>query len=1565
MICEDESHEETREGDGEAKESQEKDARVEGGEYEEREDEFKPMDLWVPNLPDLEHPDFKKFTHRTPNDGARNASNYEPKNEHCSMWESHPDPECYSSFGDGGTTATVNAFGQLMQFSTYLGPGRSGMFSADHLSVSEPCFVRDRASDLDTMSRARNRDEMTYGVYIRDLILEDELVRKYVHCRWPRYEYESEKVKIINQWMVHDGVVLQQWCFANLDTKNMSTEMKFSKDMYIRDLEYQDFAYRFNDYLWSGNDHFLGPRGYSWICLHQLPANNSSVANPIDASSIGVIVSVFVNGVAIRFNSPEDWLLITEANQTTEVIVAYKLIHSMPEVSKDWKRFLVEADKTNVNNLLSAEFDKTQYRPIHLFSFERSISNVSAGESQAWEGIKNNLDFVIQRHLEHILTVCAIPIATRQGKSDTPAVALTCGDISAHRICISASFFTFLFLLKVDSHLRLIKPPDTYVSSLRTRIKDVCEGHLIWLNGVDLSEDGLFELGYMANQQILTSVEKSRNILTDTAFQIIKAGEFVEHYIEDSGQDKQQPAYDVIKRVYDNWTKYLAKNNEWGKFVWPRSQRGGFDVFRLDDHVWATRALKLAEIIISSEQKRKDVEKQIETRTSRTTVRPRKSQESPKDLLAKTYSFANVQQEALQRFTTQNPNYQSRKKMLAVTRSVRESRFLFHARDTALFYNIDWIDWKGTQFYELWKNTIESQPHHVNNQEESEWDNALRYALAIVMGTRGHQINATPVFELVQSAVEVLLGGFSSSGFIPGQLHKGTKKQALFHGKKDADFYYHASFEIPYILFKYASEIYNLYETPQRFDAVTSVPRSPAQPATSVGIPPQTKNQRQESVLGATLIATLDKEQKQLMKQVDAAKNREIIIMQKTTPLNFAIDITNIVNYNDEWLYIYPSIFSRHADIEIEELRSLADSTRNDPDFAGDVIQKELYKWCTIESEKLNTLDESLRLGGYYCFLIDTQQKQLREQVTVDDGPCFLVQNDLLWMKLRQPRTPEKAKKRLIWMPLVDGVKVLMCYLATPDIHKQSISLFFDRHVKNESYFFEETSLVSNTWETEFHLSFYLLIDSDSNISRVLASSSTADEFPGSNQKTKIAHASMGFRFDGDLLDRYWTGYFLENVPGLHKVDRLGRYETPRPIFVKDDRAQQQRRVLELQFFDRIAKQMVECTNEILKSIKDGLGIKQGALSSSVLNSDDYFTSSALWNKYQHILQVVEEELESAIRVIEKWEKREDDRKAERPRWTRKDKTKYRGFINKWGGSTSRQIGDLRSAYRNIKFLRETLTSSQDQIRNDLSLKGSERIRFFTYVTVVFLPLGFATSIFSMSGAPDGVVLINMTACAIIALLITILVLLNVKQLASIVDDLFSMYHRCSRAKIEHSIVVSQQKLRWSALEEAEEIDTEKKQAKSSRGLRNKQRRKLLRIETWTLLFWVYYISIEFPARRVLQASNELKGRKITFLSLVHILLGVVFLPLFIVSCLFQLIIYNAADILTADRLHLLTYLPDAARPMKLLVDKLRARREIHGNEKELGEKDTPENNDSDIERTGVSHDSLQNINEI
>ncbi|KAF4946001.1 hypothetical protein FGADI_11504 [Fusarium gaditjirri] len=171
---------------------------------------------------------------------------------------------------------------------------------------------------------------------------------------------------------------------------------------------------------------------------------------------------------------------------------------------------------------------------------------------------------------------------------------------------------------------------------------------------------------------------------------------------------------------------------------------------------------------------------------------------------------------------------------------------------------------------------------------------------------------------------------------------------------------------------------------------------------------------------------------------------------------------------------------------------------------------------------------------------------------------------------------------------------------------------------------------------------------------------------------------------------------------------------------------------------------MVKSTQEVFDEIKAELGVRRGALSLSTNSSDDYFLFSKHWKSLQQILQAIGEELAAVQETIEKWESREHGRGQEWPRWTRNDERKYRSKIKKLLGSNRRRIKDLRILRTGINQLNEMLVRAQDQVRQDLSLRGAKNVLFLTYVTVVLLPLGFVSSLFSMGQVPRGIVLRSM-----------------------------------------------------------------------------------------------------------------------------------------------------------------------------------------------------------------------------
>lgn len=78
--------------------------------------------------------------------------------------------------------------------------------------------------------------------------------------------------------------------------------------------------------------------------------------------------------------------------------------------------------------------------------------------------------------------------------------------------------------------------------------------------------------------------------------------------------------------------------------------------------------------------------------------------------------------------------------------------------------------------------------------------------------------------------------------------------------------------------------------------------------------------------------------------------------------------------------------------------------------------------------------------------------------------------NQRLWDSLREARSAIKAKKRFIWLPERSNPQTaLLCWLASTEAERPNISLFFDRHVGYENHMWDDTTMVTNVWQTELH----------------------------------------------------------------------------------------------------------------------------------------------------------------------------------------------------------------------------------------------------------------------------------------------------------------------------------------------------------------------------------------------------------------------------------------------------------------------------------------------------------------
>ena len=184
-----------------------------------------------------------------------------------------------------------------------------------------------------------------------------------------------------------------------------------------------DRSYGFNeDELHENYSHRISEDGYGFILEHEdLFRNDKECEEWEKFDSVFLAVSIFINGVAqklelsdidddpvIFVNSPEFFVV---QGHPLQITVGYKIL--VRENDWDGNSFPITQDSLCAMHMMLRETSFTR------LEFSRNV----------------HLDFIMRRNLEHILSVCSIP--TLQSYED--GIALTCGDISGHRIVNSAS----------------------------------------------------------------------------------------------------------------------------------------------------------------------------------------------------------------------------------------------------------------------------------------------------------------------------------------------------------------------------------------------------------------------------------------------------------------------------------------------------------------------------------------------------------------------------------------------------------------------------------------------------------------------------------------------------------------------------------------------------------------------------------------------------------------------------------------------------------------------------------------------------------------------------------------------------------------------------------------------------------------------------------------------------------------------------------------------------------------------------------------------------------------------
>lgn len=432
------------------------------------------------------------------------------------MKETH----AFASFGDNGTTASVNGYGNIMQITRYLKFGASGFVCVDS-GYEEPYWVQGRMEDILNSSRDRGK-----GLRL-DIVdwtaFQDAPLMGFMYDRWPRYIFNrkmppnpprktqpatemaaSKTGTNSTQGMsgLEENLETAQGTAATTITANSSQATspvkttpettrntgevepsKIPRPGSAFPLSIQYFCCEgliVQTYLLNLGDGAVPRDKVKWgsllldggICIGGLTFVNDNsnrgkasmdfklsddrhkllVVQPVpgdteqstedkqqELSVAALIISPFINGVAAeldddhRIELKED---IVGARLEISIVYTLKIFEQgTVDILKELKK------PADLESVAKPTLDLAPAMA-EVFKSESSFQRVYFAPSPRF-------DFAFRRNLEHILSVCSIPIYSDAdadanaeklpfGWSGLP-IAITCGDIASHRVASRAS----------------------------------------------------------------------------------------------------------------------------------------------------------------------------------------------------------------------------------------------------------------------------------------------------------------------------------------------------------------------------------------------------------------------------------------------------------------------------------------------------------------------------------------------------------------------------------------------------------------------------------------------------------------------------------------------------------------------------------------------------------------------------------------------------------------------------------------------------------------------------------------------------------------------------------------------------------------------------------------------------------------------------------------------------------------------------------------------------------------------------------------------------------------------
>lgn len=287
-----------------------------------------------------------------------------------------------------------------------------------------------------------------FGLRLQDVTTHMSPTLEFLADRWPVITYKDERYEVRITLWCQQGVVVQQMRITRREARSKKIQLALNPNFDIQDL---DYSQRRNNLPIK---YQRAPHGFGIIALE----DQSDFQ--IDQERVCVLIGLFKNGIAqelslhdfnTKFENGSITILVNhefeENEKSVEFTATFKL--QLTTLEEDWKYFLLSSADLNCDihsSIMSAPFP---------------------GDLQ--------LSWHLCRNLEHIMSVCSIPLETPAAEAtllskpgsdsdggpmivlNTPnnenhtifessspigktvPVALTCGDFGDHRVTVSGS----------------------------------------------------------------------------------------------------------------------------------------------------------------------------------------------------------------------------------------------------------------------------------------------------------------------------------------------------------------------------------------------------------------------------------------------------------------------------------------------------------------------------------------------------------------------------------------------------------------------------------------------------------------------------------------------------------------------------------------------------------------------------------------------------------------------------------------------------------------------------------------------------------------------------------------------------------------------------------------------------------------------------------------------------------------------------------------------------------------------------------------------------------------------